>query len=54
MDRILSRLSVPRFGHDPPSGLEPVHVFDQNLWALLESMEIDPPDATTRFQHRLK
>jgi hypothetical protein len=54
MNMILSRVSVPRFGHDPPSGLEPVHVFDQNLWALLESMEIDPPDATTRFQHRLK
>jgi hypothetical protein len=28
--------------------------FDKVLWARLETMEIDPPDATTRFHHRLK
>jgi hypothetical protein len=28
--------------------------FDEALWARLETMEIDPPDATTRFHHRLK
>ena len=28
--------------------------FDQDLWRQLEAMEIDPPDAATRFRHRLK
>jgi hypothetical protein len=31
-----------------------LHLFDKELWARLETMEIDPPDATTRFHHRLK
>ena len=51
MDMILSRASVPSFGREPELERRP---FDQDLWARLERMEIDPPDATTRFQHRLK
>jgi hypothetical protein len=35
----------------PPELLLP---FDKVLWARLETMEIDSPDATTRFHHRLK
>jgi hypothetical protein len=50
---ILSRASIASFGREPPPALER-RPFDQNLWARLESMEIDPPGATTRFQHRLK
>src|SRR5262245_14613780 len=53
MDMILSRASVPSFGREATSELER-RPFDQNLRARLETMEIDPPDATTRFQHRLK
>jgi hypothetical protein len=53
MDMILSRASIPSFGSEATPELER-RPFDQNLWARLETMEIDPPDATTRFQHRLK
>ena len=53
MDMILSRASIPSFGNEATPELEQ-RPFDQNLWARLETMEIDPPDATTRFQHRLK
>src|ERR1700730_3394403 len=35
-----------------PPKLE-LHRFDTALWARLKIMEIDPPDATTRFHHRL-
>ena len=52
MDRILSGVAVPGLGCEPtPLERRP---FDQDLWARLESMNIDPPDATTRFQHRLQ
>src|SRR5262249_34936529 len=53
MDMILSRASVPSFGRKATPELER-RPFDQDLWARLLTMEIDPPDATTRFQHRLK
>jgi hypothetical protein len=53
MDMILSRASVPSFGREVTPELER-RPFDQDLWARLETMEIDPPDATTRFHHRLK
>jgi hypothetical protein len=53
MDMILSRPSVPSFGREAAPELER-RPFDQDLWARLETMEIDPPDATTRFHHRLK
>jgi hypothetical protein len=53
MEMILSHASVPSFGRETAPELER-RPFDQDLWARLESMEIDPPDATTRFQHRLK
>jgi hypothetical protein len=53
MDVVLSHASVPSFGREATPELER-RPFDQDLWARLESMEIDPPDATTRFQHRLK
>src|SRR5262245_6900392 len=53
MDVVPSRASVPSFGRyaSPELVRRP---FDHDLWARLESMEIDPPGATTRFQHRLK
>jgi hypothetical protein len=53
MDMILNRASVPSFGREATPELER-RPFDQNLWDRLETMEIDPPGATTRFQHRLK
>jgi hypothetical protein len=53
MDMILSRASIPSFGREAAPELER-RPSDQDLWARLETMEIDPPDATTRFQHRLK
>jgi hypothetical protein len=53
MDMILSRASVPSVGREATPELER-RPFDQDLWARLETMEIDPPDTTTRFQHRLK
>jgi hypothetical protein len=53
MDMILSRASVPRFGREATPELER-RPFDQDPRARLETMEIDPPDATTHFQHRLK
>jgi hypothetical protein len=53
MDMILSRASVPSFGREAIPELEQ-RPFDQDLWARLETMEIDPPGATTRFHHRLK
>jgi hypothetical protein len=53
MDMILSRASVPSLGREATPELER-RPFDQDLRARLETMEIDPPDATTRFQHRLK
>ena len=53
MDMIMGRASVPSFGGEAPPELER-RPFDQDLWARLEAMEIDPPGATTRFQHRLK
>jgi hypothetical protein len=45
--------SVPSFGRDASPDLER-RTFDQDLWRQLEAMEIDPPDATTRFRHRLR
>src|SRR5262245_54019684 len=53
MDLILSRASVPSVRREaaPELGWRP---FDRDLWAQLETMEIDPPDATTRFHHRLR
>jgi len=54
MDMILSRTSSfarPSAEATPQLELCP---FDKVLWARLESMEIDPPDAMTRFHHRLK
>ena len=53
MDMILSRASVPSLGREATPELER-RPFDQDLRARLETREIDPPDATTRFQHRLK
>jgi hypothetical protein len=53
MDMILSRASVPSLGREATPELER-RPFDQDLRARLETVEIDPPDATTRFQHRLK
>jgi hypothetical protein len=53
MEMILSRASVPSFGREATPELER-RPFDQDLWERLETMEIDPPDATTRFHHRLK
>ena len=49
----VSHASVPSFGRDAPPELER-RPFDRDLWARLETMEIDPPDAATRFRHRLK
>ena len=53
MNVVVSRASVPSLGREVAPGLEPCP-FDLDLWTRLETMEIDPPDATTRFQHRLK
>ena len=53
MDLILSPASVPSCGREATPELER-RPFDQDLWVGPEAMEIDPPDATTRFQHRLK
>ena len=53
MDMILSRASVPSFGREQPpswSGARSTRTSGPG-W---RRMEIDPPDATTRFQHRLK
>src|SRR3954462_13658754 len=52
MEMIVNRTSVPNPGREATLELER-RPFDQNLWARLETMEIDPPDATTQFQHRL-
>jgi hypothetical protein len=54
MDTILTQTSsfAQRSAKVPPQ-LE-LCLFDKVLWARLETMEIDPPDATTRFHHRLK
>ncbi|MBX9774338.1 MAG: hypothetical protein K2Y71_07970 [Xanthobacteraceae bacterium] len=51
MDVALSRASVPNLGPTPELDRHP---FDHDLWARLETMEIDPPGATTQFRHRLK
>ena len=54
MNMILTQTSgfaQPNATAPPQLGLHP---FDKVLWAQLETMEIDPPDATTRFHHRLK
>jgi hypothetical protein len=54
MNMILTQTSgfaQPNATAPPQSELNP---FDKVLWAQLETMEIDPPDATTRFHHRLK
>ena len=54
MDMILSRTSgFARRSAKATPQLE-LRPFDKVLWARLETMEIDPPDATTRFHHRLK
>jgi hypothetical protein len=53
MNVVASRASVPSFGREVIPELE-LCPFDHDLWTRLETMEIDPPDATTRFQHRLK
>ena len=51
MNMILTPTSS--FAPQAPPQLE-LHPFDKVLWDQLETMEIDPPDATTRFHHRLK
>jgi hypothetical protein len=54
MDMILTQASsfAQRSAKATPQlELRPI---DKVLWARLETMEIDPPDATTRFHHRLK
>jgi hypothetical protein len=51
MDVTLSRGSVPSFGPEVTPERRP---FDQDLWARLQIMEIDPPDAKTQFRHRLR
>jgi len=51
MDVTLSPGSVPSFGLTPELDRRP---FDHDLWARLETMEIDPPGATTSFHQRLK
>jgi hypothetical protein len=43
MDMILSRASVPSFGREATPELKR-RPFDQDLWARLETIEIDPPD----------
>jgi hypothetical protein len=53
MDMILSRASVPSFGREATLQVAG-RPFDQDLWNRLETMEIDPPGATTLFQHRLE
>ena len=53
MNVVLSSASVPSFGREVTPELE-LCPFDHDLWTRLGTMEIDPPDATTRFQHRLK
>ena len=53
MDMILSQTSGFARSTKATPGLE-LRPFDKVLWARLEAMEIDPPDATTRFHHRLK
>ena len=53
MNMVLSRGSVPSFGREVIPELERCP-FDLDLWARLETMEIDPPDATTQFRHRLR
>ena len=54
MDMILSRTSsfASQAQRQPPSWS--CARSTKILWARLETMEIDPPDATTRFHHRLK
>src|SRR5262245_364254 len=54
MNMILTQTSsfAQRNATAPPQ-LE-FYPFDKVLWGQLETMEIDPPDATTRFHHRLK
>ena len=51
MNTILSQTSS--FAPQAPPQFE-LRPFDKVLWARLETMEIDAPDATTRFHHRLK
>jgi len=51
MNMILTPTSS--FAPQAPPQLE-LHPFDKVLWDQLETMEIDPPDATTRFHHRLR
>src|SRR5262249_29968765 len=53
MDTVLRRASVPSRGREAAPELER-RPFDQDLRARLETREIDPPNATPRFQHRLK
>lgn len=53
MNMVLSRAPVRSFGREVAPELERCP-FDQDLWTRLETMEIDPPDATTRFRHRLR
>jgi hypothetical protein len=52
MEVSLGRGWVPSGRLEVPPELD--RPFDQALWARLEAMEIDPPDATTWFHHRLK
>jgi len=51
MNMILTQTSS--FAPQAPPQLE-LRPFDKALWDQLETMEIDPPDATTRFHHRLR
>src|SRR3954465_3246226 len=54
MDMILSQ--TPSFGRQSATAVPELELrpFDKVLWDRLEAMEIDPPDATTRFHHRPK
>jgi hypothetical protein len=51
MNMILTQTSSFAPQAPPQLALRP---FDKALWDQLETMEIDPPDATTRFHHRLR
>jgi len=51
MNMVLTQTSS--FAPQAPPQLE-LRPFDKVLWDQLETMEIDPPDAMTRFHHRLR
>jgi hypothetical protein len=53
MNLVVSRAAVPSLGREVAPELERCP-FDLELWTRLQTMEIDLPHATTRFEHRLK